>query len=280
MYIAFVLYVLYFFSCFVINVLDLINEKNEKITIQKQIEINYDNNIKNVPIKSYQNEVLNISKTYDYYNSNLIFLKLCVIQGSFWLSDESEKIIIFISLVFFEVTEYMKHYLYLNYLNGNKTAKNKNKNITCIAVICYVIIQKITLGMNQMLFLLVIHSYDFNSSKQQKQKFIKISSLLSSIATFIANYKFSFVVAVYFIEKKYLEKKEEKKEINFSLIFILKRIIINLRLNNTTLFLIFNYLIKMKEEEAMEFISYFLVDFILFVFDYFVYSNFVIIFFD
>ena len=212
MYIAFVLYVLYFFSCFVINVLDLINEKNEKIKIQKQIEINYDNNIKNVPIKSYQNEVLNISKTYDYYNSNLIFLKLCVIQGSFWLSDESEKIIIFISLVFFELTEHMKHYLYLNYLNGNKNAKNKNKNITCITVIFYVIIQKITLGMNQMLFLLVIHSYDFNSSKQQKQKFIKISSLLSSIATFIANYKFSFVVAVYFIEKNILKKKKKKNK--------------------------------------------------------------------
>ena len=95
-----------------------------------------------------------------------------------------------------------------------------------------------------------------------------MSSVLGIIISYISNFKFSFITIGYFLEKNFYTKKNNKKIIEFSIYFILKRIIINLRLNNSVILLIFNSLIKMKEEELLEFYSYFLVDFILFFFDY------------
>ena len=114
---------------------------------------------------------------------------MCIIQGTFWLSDESEKIYVFLSLIFFELSEYMNKFLYLNFfnikhdrndsnlssgINTNNTNNNNNKgfktkNVSLLSFIFYIIIQKITINMNQLLFLLIVHSYDLNTSKQQKQ---------------------------------------------------------------------------------------------------------------
>ena len=313
MYIAFIIYIIYFFSCFIINSFDLINEKLLSINISKRIEINYNNNSNIVPIKlvekmgknvdskelsfniinkmlennkkfndsNLENAKENKNSSYLYYYNNFVYLKLCIVQGSFWLSDESEKIFIFLSLIIFEFTEYINNYLYINIFNMKSDKKNldltiiednktiNDKNISLLSFIFYIIIQKTLISMNQLLFLLIIHSYDFNSSKQQKQKFIKfISSFLPNMATFIANYKFSFIIIGYFLEKNFITKKDNRNTIEFSIYFMIKRIIINLRLNDSVILLIFHSLINIKEEESLEFYSYYLVDFILFAFDY------------
>ena len=320
MYIAFIVFIIYLLFCFIIDSLSLINENNKENNNFKNLDtspneitnigvlkfdennntnINYKTDFSNETIKkrSEKIETLNLylennqKKEIDYfyyYNNNIIYLKMCIIQGTFWLSDESEKIYVFLSLIFFELSEYMNKFLYLNFfnikhdrndsnlssgINTNNTNNDNNKefktkNVSLLSFIFYIIIQKITINMNQLLFLLIVHSYDLNTSKQQKQKFMRISSFLEKWITTITNYKFSFITAVYIIEKNFYKIKDNKIEIRFSLFFMLKRIIINLRLNNSINLFIFQSLITIKEEESFGLFSYYLIDFMLFLFDY------------
>ena len=205
----------------------------------------------------------------NYYN-NILFLKLCIIQGSFWLSDESEKIFIFLSLVYFEVTEYINNSFYLNIINKRKNIKSfrdilkevqegkekiddniKNKGESFLfSGIFYIIIQKTIINMNHIFTLLIIHCYDMNSSKSQQQKFIKVFPTLGDIIAYISNFKFYFITICYFLEinlKNVCKKKFDEDRFEFLVCFILKRIIINLKLNHSRLLLIFHSLTKSKE---------------------------------
>ena len=103
--------------------------------------------------------------------------------------------------------------------------------------------------MSQLFFLLIVHSYDINSSRQQQQKFIKISSSWGVMASYISNFKFSFLTLAYYFDKNFFKKELNKKSISFSISFMLKRIFINLRMNNSAILLIFHSLIKIKEEK-------------------------------
>ena len=317
MYITFIVFIIYLLFCFIINALNLINENNKENNNSKNLDTSpneitnigvlkfEENNNNNLNCKTeFSNEAINKrsekieslnlylennqKKEIDYfyyYNNNIIYLKMCIIQGTFWLSDESEKIYVFLSLIFFELSEYMNKFLHLNFFNiiherndsnlssgintNNSSNKGfKKKNVSLFSFIFYIIIQKITINMNQLLFLLIVHSYDMNTSKQQKQKFMRISSFLEKWITTITNYKFSFITAVYIIEKNFYKINNNKIEIRFSLFFILKRIIINLRLNNSINLFIFQSLIIIKEEESFGLFSYYLIDFMLFLFDY------------
>ena len=311
-YIAFIVFIIYLLSCFIINSLNLFRENNKEINFSKNIETSPidETNIGVMKLEENNNNInhkveyskgainkqseniatLNLylennqkkeTDYFYYYHNSIIFLKLCIIQGSFWLSDESEKIYIFLSLIFFELSEYMNKHLYINFFNITNDDNDfilsnainnkgfKTKNLPLISFIFYIIIQKMTINMNQLLFLLIVHSYDMNTSKQQKQKFMRISSFLEKWITTITNYKFSFITAAYFIEKNFYKIKNNKCTIGFSLFFILKRCIINLRMNNSINLYIFQSLISIKEEESFGLFSYYLIDFMLFVFDYF-----------
>ena len=116
--------------------------------------------------------------------------------------------------------------------------------------------------------LLIIHSYDINSVRQQRQKFMKISGSLAEFISFIPNFKFAFITLVYYFENNFCYEKNRKKIIAFSLSFILKKIIINLRINNSSILLIYHTLIRIREDKLWDFCSYYLEDFILFFFDY------------
>ena len=310
-YIAFIVFIIYLLSCFIINSLNLFRENNKEINFSKNIETS-PNDETNIGVMKFEENNNNINHKVEYskgainkqseniatlnlylennqkketdyfyyYHNSIIFLKLCIIQGSFWLSDESEKIYIFLSLIFFELSEYMNKHLYINFFNITNDNNDfilsnainnkgfKTKNLPLISFIFYIIIQKMTINMNQLLFLLIVHSYDMNTSKQQKQKFMRISSFLEKWITTITNYKFSFITAAYFIEKNFYKIKNNKCTIGFSLFFILKRCIINLRMNNSINLYIFQSLISIKEEESFGLFSYYLIDFMLFVFDY------------
>ena len=130
MYIAMIIYIIYLISCFIINSLDLTEEDKKQFNISNKIELQYKNTNELSSDKIMQNSInaselalkktsLNIlskgkntnltpdGKNLEFfdnnnYNNKFIYLKLCIIQGIFWLSDESEKIYLFISLIFYE----------------------------------------------------------------------------------------------------------------------------------------------------------------------------------
>ena len=299
MYIAIIIYIIYLISCFIINSLDLTEEDKKQFNISNKIELQYKNtnelssdkiipNLSNASALALKKTSLNIlskgkntnltpdGKNLDFFDNNnhnnFMYLKLCIIQGIFWLSDESEKIYLFIGLIFYEYSSDIIKYLYKNINTKNLdqlSSKNNNvQNISIISIIFYIIIEKIIINMNQIFFLLIIHSYDFNSSRQQQQKFIKISTYLGIIISYISNFKFSFLTAAYYFDSNIFKKELNKKRIYFSISFILKRIIINLRMNNSAILLIFHSLIKIKEEKLWDFCAYYLEDFIFFFFDY------------
>ena len=111
-----------------------------------------------------------------------------------------------------------------------------------------------------------------NSSKAQQQKFIKVFPSLGGIIAYISNFKFSFIVIGYFLEinlKNVYKKRFDEDGFEFLIYFIFKRIIINLKLNNSGMLLIIHSLIKSKEEELLSLYNYYLADFILFIFDFF-----------
>ena len=292
MYIASILFIIYFLSCFIINSIDLTEENKKPLDISYKNSdskndfnidkikdaTNFDDRIKNLTIL---NKLKDKNLTFDgknsdfldynYYN-NYIYIKLCIFQGIFWLSDESEKIYLFISLIFYEYSEYIVKYLYKNINSKDfvllSTKNTKNNDIALLTTKFYIIIQKMFLNMNQLFFLLIVHSYDFNSSHNQQQKFLKTSIVFQSIIAYISNFKFSFLTTAYFFEKNFIKKESNEKRIDFSLSFILKRIIVNLRMNNSAILLIYHSLIKIREETLWDFCAYYLGDFIFFLFDY------------
>ncbi len=228
-----------------INSLDLTNEDNRELCISKNIELIFksDLNVNHEKISDNANNKSNIciiqtninelnkekykdksnkdkkdnSSNYNYEHNNFIYLKLCIVQGIFWLSDETEKIYLFLSLIFFEFSNYVIEYLYFNFFNFSKDRKEsefplkQNKNASLIAFIFYIIIQKIIIYMNHLFFLLIMHSYDINSCKQQQEKFIRISPNLALIVSYIVNFKFSFLTSAYYFEKNFLKKENKKK---------------------------------------------------------------------
>ena len=110
-----------------------------------------------------------------------------------------------------------------------------------------------------------------NSSKAQQQKFIKVFPTLGDIIAYISNFKFSFITICYFLEinlKNVYKKKFDEDRFEFLVCFILKRIIINLKLNHSGLLLIFHSLIQSKEEELFSLYSYYIADLVLFIFDF------------
>ena len=299
MCIAIILYIIYLISCFIINSLDLTEENKKQFDISNNIELEYKNRFdlsndkiievsKNTSQLDSKKTSLNIltkandisltsdEKNLEFseydYNNKFIFLKLCIVQGIFWLSDESEKIYLFISLIFYEysldIVKYLSKNINAKKLDSLSTKNNNNTKIAIISTIFYIIIQKVIINMNQLFFLLIVHSYDINSSRQQQQKFIKISSSLGIMTSYISNFKFSFLTVAYYFDKNFFKKELNKKSINFSISFILKRIFINFRMNNSAILLIFHSLIKIKEEKLWDFCAYYLEDFIFFFFDY------------
>ena len=301
MYIGIMIYLIYFISCFILNSFDLIKIDNKKLIILNKLElnasdvqinnINNNNNSKDISLNKIDNKttediiIKNKTNSSYYYYNNFIFLKLCIIHGTFWLSEESEKIYIFLSLIFFEFSEFMNNFIY----KAIFTIKNdididkdnqliKNKNFSLIIYIFYIIIQKTIIIMNQLFYILIIHSYDLNTARQQQEKFIRISGSLGIIFSYVSNFKFSFITLAYYFEKIFFETKNNKKIINFSIFFILKKIIVNLRLNNSTVLIIFHLLIKKKAEQTLDFYSYYLEDLIFFFFDHFFIVVYLIIF--
>ena len=299
-YIALIIYIIYLISCFVINSLELAEENNKLniisesnfVNVNAKIDFNQKNyeNInkedmnenKEISIQEFNKEIdknenfnhrIEYNSNY-YFLNNFIFLKLCLVQGIFWLSEETEKIYLFLNLIFLELSAHMNNYLYQNIFNMNRDNQNltefngKTKKISLISFIFYIIIQKITINMNQIFFLMIVHSYDINSARQQQVKFIKISLDLGLIISYISNFKFSFLTLGYYFEKNYFSNKDNKKSIKFSIFFIIKRIIINLKLNNSAILLVYHSLIKMKDEQLWNFCTYYLEDFIVFLFDY------------
>ena len=216
--------------------------------------------------------------------NNYPCLKLCILEGSFWFSEESERIYIFLCLIFFEYSEYINNYFYLNTFNekdssnnqslllkNTNTNNNKNKdkkNISIYLYIYFIISQKLILIINHIFYLLIQHSYSTNSAKTQQQKFIKISSICGIMIAFISKYRFSFIIVGYLLNKNFIDKNTEKNE--FSLFFIIQKIILYLRLNYAGIFLFYNLLIKIRDEEFLQMIDYYLVDFSIIFFDYLV----------
>ena len=315
MYIGIVIYLIYFLSCFIINSLDIIKNNNNTINTNKKLvqnikkydpssimpvnlfEINVYNkkkvlsfNIIDNNSKKTSNNDLNKNNVQNnkYFNlmNNYPCLKLCILEGSFWFSEESERIYIFLCLIFFEFSEYINNFFYSNTFNekdssnnqslelnntntNTNTNNNKNKkNISIYLYIYFIISQKVILIINHIFYLLVQHSYSTNSAKTQQQKFIKISSICGIMIAFISKYRFSFIIVGYLLKKNFFDKSTTKTE--FSLFFIIQKIILYLRLNYVGIFLFYNLLIKIRDEEFLQLIDYYFVDFSVIFFDYLV----------
>ena len=262
-----------------------IEEKNDEIVITDSIkiqnkekqEITSSNFVLNSPSKNnnnpsnlINNEEKNKKVFYTIKNNNFPFMKIYLILIFFWLSDESEKLIGIIFIVFLDVLDYLSNYFYIQMKEiseKNKEIKDYNEqNLLVHYYIYYIIIQEMFILSNEITFVTDKFSLGFETDKLQGAKAANISKILYKFFSNISKYKYNFIVLGYFLKKDVIDKNNDKSK--FSLDFMARKILIGIKIGIFIYYLCSQILIFMKDELFSEMFSFCLVNFSLYLMDY------------
>ena len=197
-------------------------------------------------------------------------MKIFFILLFFWISDESEKFLGIIFIVFLDVLEYLSDYFYMEIKeisNRNKDIKNYNEqNLLIHYYIYYIIIQDMFLVSNEITFATAKYSFGFESDKLQGIKAVNISKILTKIIADISKYRYNFIILGFFVKKEV--KNNYKDKSLFSLDFMARKIILGLRIGLYIYYLFAQILINMKDELYPDLFVFSLVNFSLYLLDY------------
>ena len=221
----------------------------------------------------------------------LPFIKIFLLFTFLWLSDESQKLFGFlIFLPFLEILNYLSHF-YSSKINENikKTRniievnseeisysirdmndkKNKDKdipNINIYYIIFFIIIQDMFIMANQNAFALMKNSFGLEIDKVQQSKVLHILTFLGAIFGNLSFYRFSFIIIGFYLEKEIYDKNEIIQ--SFSLDFIIRKILLNIRIDIDIIFLFYQILININDTFFVDLLMHFCVNFSLFIFGY------------
>ena len=245
------------------------NKEKQEIT-SSNFELNSPSKNKNNPSNLINNEEKNKKVYYTIKNNNFPFMKIYLILIFFWLSDESEKLIGIIFIVFLDVLDYLSNHFYIQMKEiseKNKEIKDYNEqNLLVHYYIYYIIIQDMFILSNEITFVTDKFSLGFETDKLQGAKAANISKILNKFFANISKYKYNFIVLGYFLKKDVLDKNNDRSK--FSLDFMARKILIGIKIGIFIYYLSSQILIFMKDELFPELFSFCLVNFSLYFMDY------------
>ena len=222
----------------------------------------------NTPNNLIENEEKNKSSTYK--NNKFPFMKIYLILIFFWMSEESEKLIGIIFIVFLDVLEHLSNHFYIKIneiLYKENEIKNYNEqNLLIHYYIYYTIIQDMFIVSNEIAFAIMKYSFGFETDKFQGAKGASISNILSMLFSIISKYKLNFIVLGFF------SIKEKHNKINnnniFSFDFMSRKIILGLRIGTYFYYLFSQLLIYWRDELFSDLVVFGLLNVSLYILDY------------
>ena len=180
-------------------------------------------------------------------------MKIHLILIFFWMSEESEKLLGIIFIVFLDALEYLSNKFY----NEIKEISQKNRkikvyneqNLLIHYYIYYIIIQDMFIVANEITFATDKYSFGFESDKFQGAKGANISKILFRLLTKLSKYKYNFIVLGFFMKKEV--KNNYKDKCKFSLDFLARKIILGLRIGLFISYLFAQILFYMRDELSL-----------------------------
>ena len=198
------------------------------------------------------------------------FMKIYLLLIFFWLSEESEKFIGIIFIIFLDVLDYLSNHFYSQIkeiLRKESEIKNYNEqNLLIHYYIYYIIIQDMYFISNEITFALSFHSFGFGTDKLQGAKGASISKFLSILFSNISKYKLNFIVLAFFsVKEKHNKRRDNNK---FAMDFMARKIILGLRLGIYFYYLFSQILIYLKDELFSDLFVYGILNISLYLLDY------------
>ena len=259
-----------------VNIIDSTKVHNKEKIEFIQTNKNLNNIVLNIPVDKSSstnlpiNEERKYNSSYTRINNNFPFMKIYFILLFFWLSDESEKFLGIIFIIFLDVLEYLSDYFYMEIKkisNKNKDIKNYNEqNLLFHFYIYYIIIQHMFLVSNEITFSTAKYSFGFESDRLQRIKAVNISKKLSSLISNISKYRFNLIIMGFFMKKEVKYNNNGKSL--FSLDFMARKILLGLRIGSYIYYLLAQILIYKKDELFPDLFVFGMVNFSLYISDY------------
>ena len=266
-----------------------IEEKTDEITIGESINVQNKDNVdlrqsgknlnnivinsplkKNEPNNLIDNEERNKKSFYTIQNNNFPFMKIYLLLIFFWMSDESQKLIGIIFIVFLDVLEYLSNHFYSKMKEiseKNKEIKNYNEqNLLVHYYIYYIIIQDMFLISNEITFATEKYYFGFETDKLQGIKGANISSTFTRFIAIISKYRFNLIILGFFLKKDVCDKNKDISQL--SLDFMARKILLGIRIGIYTFYLFSQILIYMKDELYSDLFVFGFVNFSLYFMDY------------
>ena len=241
-----------------------------------------------------QKEINNSQNNFEKSKVNgLPCIKLCLILIFSWISDEGQKLFgLIILMPFLEILDYISNYFYnqinneniyeteisndldetkpeevSNSINKNQNKENKKKNkihYYLFYFLFYIIIQDMFLIANQSSFALTKNSFGLDRDIIQKAKGLYVLKFLGTILGGISKYRFTFIILGFFLEKGIHNKDNNE----FSMNFIVRKILLSLRIDLDIIYLFYQMLINVNDKLFIDLFVYFFVNISLLLLDY------------
>ena len=259
-----------------VPITDTINIQNKEgqdnITQSNNINIIGLNNIQsssNLP-NLVNNELRNSTIYYTMKNNNFPFMKIYLLLIFFWMSEESEKLLGIIFIVFLDILEYLSNHFYslIKEISekSNEIQDYNEQNLLVHYYIYYIIIQDMFLIANEITFATEKYSFGFENDSLQGSKGIGISNFLFRLFAVISKYKKNFILLGFFLKKDVCDKYKDKSKI--SLDFMARKVILGLRIGMFIYYLFAQILIYMKDELFPDLFVFSIVNFSLYFLDF------------
>jgi hypothetical protein len=216
-------------------------------------------------------------------------IKLFLLLVFFWISDEGQKLFgLVILLPFLEILSNLSEHFNskideivhekeknnfdstnseLNSINDVRSdRKNNNNNLYIFYFIYYLMIQEIFIIANQSSFALMKNSFGLDTDKIQQVKALYVLKFLKPIFGKVAGYRFTLITLGFYLEKNFYDKNGNNKD--FSLDFILRKLILGFRIDLDILYIFYQMLININDRLFVDLYIYFFVNASLFFLDY------------
>lgn len=195
-------------------------------------------------------------------------IKLFLLLVFFWVSDEGQKLFgLIILLPFLEILSYLSEYF--NSKIDEIVHKKENNNFDNLYIfyfIYYLMIQEMFIIANQYAFALMKNSFGLETDKVQQVKALYVLKFLQPIFGKVTRYRFTLIILGFYLEKNFYDKNGNNKD--YSLDFILRKLILGLRIDLDILYIFYQMLININDRLFVDLYIYFFVNASLFVLDY------------
>jgi len=195
-------------------------------------------------------------------------IKLFLLLVFFWVSDEGQKLFgLIILLPFLEILSYLSEYF--NSKIDEIVHKKENNNFDNLYIfyfIYYLMIQEMFIIANQYAFALMKNSFGLETDKVQQVKALYVLKFLQPIFGKVTSYRFTLIILGFYLEKNFYDKNGNNKD--YSLDFILRKLILGLRIDLDILYIFYQMLININDRLFVDLYIYFFVNASLFVLDY------------